>query len=97
VQFRFVEDPPAAGSAPADVKWSPDLGAKDAGCVGVAQRGARSRVQLAVQDLGDQVIGHLQEILVGGGFLDQPRYRHHLQDTIAGRLYAASRTTRREA
>ncbi len=69
VQLGLEEDPPTPTSVAslraieAGVDVAKDLPRR----VRVGRRGAGRRNQLAVQDLGDQVIGHRQKILVGGG------------------------------
>ncbi len=72
VHFRLVEEPPAARPASTAIERATDLDPQHRGGAGVAQRRPGCGIQLTVQDLGDQVLGHLEEILVRRRLLQKP-------------------------
>jgi hypothetical protein len=66
VQLGLVQNPPAAGPAAALVEGAIEFAAQTGTGPQVPGRGARVGHQAAVDDLGDQMLGDLQKVLVGG-------------------------------
>ena len=67
MQFRLVDDPPAAGTAFAEVEGIADLAAEDG--TGARMRHCRSRVSMErpFDDLGDHMRRRVDHVLVGRG------------------------------
>lgn len=65
VQFRFVEDHPATGTAATNMERPDQLATEHTRGVGVAWRWTRCRMKLAVENLGDEMIGDLQQVTIG--------------------------------
>lgn len=64
--FRFVQEYPSAGSAPAEAVGVHDDRTQLRGDFGVVGRGSRDGVEFAVDDLANHVLGDGVEIGVGG-------------------------------
>ena len=66
VELRPVEDPPAARAAPSTIERTAEVGAETRAGYEMARAGSWGRVKLAVENLGDQMVWHGQEVVVGG-------------------------------
>jgi hypothetical protein len=65
VQLRLVQDDPAAGAASAAIEGAIELAAEVRRGPGVQRRRTWTRQELAADDLGNDVVGRSEHILVG--------------------------------
>lgn len=66
MELGLGEDSPAARSTTTAIE-GPAQGAAQTGAgIGVTRRRTRGGVQLAIDDLGNKAVRHLQEIFIGG-------------------------------
>src|SRR3990167_9026408 len=90
VQLRFVENPPAAGTALAPIEWVPEIAAQRGISLGMFRRGARMGVQLAEENLSHQVFREGEEVFVGGVAFG--RFVHDMFPVALVRILAPSPT-----
>lgn len=83
VQFGLVKDAPSARSPAAAIEGIAQDAAESRARVGMAGCRSRTREQLAVNKFGDEVIGHVQQIVVGGLRRRANWLRHHPQEYLA--------------
>src|SRR3989344_3416899 len=87
---RFVENPPAAGTALAPIEWVPEIAAQRGISLGMFRRGARMGVQLAEENLSHQVFREGEEVFVGGVAFG--RFVHDMFPVALVRILAPSPT-----
>ena len=77
MKFRLVEDPPAAGTTATAIERPYEVAAQARAGHGVPRRWPRRGVELPVENLGDEVVWHREQILVGRPLLRRdPPSRH---------------------
>jgi hypothetical protein len=64
VQFRLVEKQPSAGSAPPAIERIAKVRSEHGRDARVTKSRPRCRVQLAVENFGDEVVGNPQQVVV---------------------------------
>ena len=101
VQLRLDEEPPTAGTVLAVLEGTAKRAEQHTGCMRMRRRRPRRRVELAAQDLRDEVLRNRAEILVGRVLLE--RLAHAPEPSTArtsahqARISRARRVTRRTA
>src|SRR5690606_24313738 len=78
VQFGVVEDPPSARAVAAAVKGADELAAEHRSRVRMRQSRPRARIELAVEHLGDHVLGHGYQVVVGCTNLEEAELGHEI-------------------
>jgi hypothetical protein len=81
VQLGLIEDQPAAGAVDAELKRTGNQCAKRRGRADVTENRVWRGVELAAEDLGDEVLGHGAQVCVGRAFLER---LHHAPEAIMG-------------
>jgi hypothetical protein len=78
MELALVEDSPAAGSTPSAIERRIEDATEPGARVRMARRRPWARIQLAVDDLRDEVIRHLEQVFVRGRGL-RPRHVNSIQ------------------
>ena len=92
VELRLIENQPPTRTAASVIERITELSSEHARCAAVRNRRSRRRIELAVEYLGDEVIGDLTKVVVGGVFLQ----RLH-EWSLAPRAFGESTANLREA
>jgi hypothetical protein len=64
MDFRFENDPPAAGTAPTEIEGTAEIDAQPPRRQGMGSPWARLGVNLAAENLAGQMVGQIQQLLV---------------------------------
>jgi NADPH2:quinone reductase len=90
MQFRLVENPPPAWAAAAAVIGRPDFPAENRRRDSVSRCGPWRHVQLAIDDLADDVLGQREQVVVGRGTAGGIGRRHQRDDSTRAVIRCSS-------
>lgn len=76
MEFRFIEEVPSTGATAAMIEGAGQDRTQSRAGAGVPRPRPRRGEQLAIDEFGDKVIGHLQEVVVGRPLCRAPGGRH---------------------